>query len=62
VRSFLLNEQDTDEIYVAIENLIFALGEILENREIREEYPGDYDKEEGDDKKEDGADYSDVEF
>lgn len=46
MRDFLLNEQDVDEIYIAMEYFVFTLIEIFEKREIREEYPGDNNNEE----------------
>jgi hypothetical protein len=37
MRHFLLSEQDTQEIYWVIENMILTILEKLEEREIREE-------------------------
>ncbi len=55
MKCFLLNEQDTCEIYTAMENLVLTLTEILEKREIREEYD-DINEEADDQHKKDKVD------
>ena len=60
MKSFLLNEQDTDEINNAIEHLTFTIFRVFISREIKEEY----DDYEGNEKKEKTAEpnYDEIDF